>query len=174
MARRSPRLACSILRKPQPHVAIGSLSIGGNVTASQILAGYDLGGAARNADASIGKVLAVGSNWIASNLVAGDGCRGGRIFRYPRRHASDPRRKSHRRKDRFRPVIKGTAAGPTEGGDDHFGFVAEQIDAFKVAESSDTRFLRVLEMISRRWSSVPLVISNCARWRERICSTYAG
>ena len=110
-------------------LAIGALSIGGSVDHAQILAGYDRTGAAVNADAGIGRVT-VGGNWTASNLAAGvdrgtDGMfgtdddvlisGGNQIIA---KIASI--------------VIKGTATG-TEGGTDHFGFVAEQIAAFKVA-----------------------------------------
>jgi hypothetical protein len=51
-------------------MAITSLSIGGHVTDSQILAGYDLTGMAANADVSIGTVIVRGA-WSASSLVAG-------------------------------------------------------------------------------------------------------
>ncbi|MEA3208278.1 MAG: trimeric autotransporter adhesin [Chthoniobacter sp.] len=51
-------------------VAIKKLSVGGNVANSQILAGYDLAGAAMNADVSIGTVSVKGA-WTASSLVAG-------------------------------------------------------------------------------------------------------
>ncbi len=49
---------------------IGSVAIAGRVLNSSILAGYDTTGAALNADVQIGAVT-VGTNWIASNLVAG-------------------------------------------------------------------------------------------------------
>lgn len=51
-------------------LAIGSLTIGGRAKFAQVLAGYDLAGLPKNADASVGPVR-VGTNWIASTLVAG-------------------------------------------------------------------------------------------------------
>ena len=51
-------------------LAIGQLTVNGRVEFSRILAGYDIFGTARNADAQIGPVI-VGHDWIASNLVAG-------------------------------------------------------------------------------------------------------
>lgn len=50
--------------------SIGSLNIGGSVSGSFIQAGFNLAGAASNADAQIGKVT-IGGNWIASSLAAG-------------------------------------------------------------------------------------------------------
>jgi len=115
-------------------LAIGALTVGGNVANSRILAGYDRAGAAANADASIGSVFVRG-DWHASDLAAGIAAGPDRFF------GSDD--------DALIPggnallasiasvVIKGTAAG-TEGGGDHFGFVAEQIGAFKAAGSKLT------------------------------------
>jgi hypothetical protein len=51
-------------------IAIQTLSVGGNVTESHVLAGYDRSGLAVNADASIGKVKVIG-HWTSSDLVAG-------------------------------------------------------------------------------------------------------
>jgi hypothetical protein len=51
-------------------VAISSLTIGGHVNDSNILAGYDLAGMPVNADVSIGSVIVRGA-WSASSLVAG-------------------------------------------------------------------------------------------------------
>jgi hypothetical protein len=112
-------------------LAIGSVSIGGSVEHAQILAGYDRGGVAMNADVGIGRVL-IGRNWIASDLVAGTSAGSDGLFGTGddaviaggnpviARIAS--------------VVIKGTATAiGTEGGPDHFGFVAQEIDAFKFA-----------------------------------------
>ena len=49
---------------------IGAITVGGRVSHSSILAGYDTEGSAVNANVHIGKVK-VGTHWIASNLVAG-------------------------------------------------------------------------------------------------------
>jgi hypothetical protein len=51
-------------------VAIGRVTVGGNVISTQILAGYDATPSPINADASIGTVK-VGGDWIASDLIAG-------------------------------------------------------------------------------------------------------
>lgn len=51
-------------------VAIGKLTIKGNVTDAQILAGYNANGNPVNADAQIGSV-SVGGDWIRSSIAAG-------------------------------------------------------------------------------------------------------
>lgn len=55
---------------PAAAVAIKSITIGGSVSASEILAGYDATGAPVNADVAIGKVFVKGQ-WIASDLAGG-------------------------------------------------------------------------------------------------------
>jgi hypothetical protein len=114
--------------------AIGTLSIGGNITAAQILAGYDRTGAALNANAGIARVT-VGGNWTASDLVAGvtrgiDGMFG----------TDDDVRIANGNQIIARIasiVIKGSVSG-TERGTDHFGFVAEQVGAFKAGRTNFT------------------------------------
>ena len=59
--------------------SISSLKVGGSVTHTDVLAGYDLNGNAVNPDASIGNVQ-VTDNWIASNLVAGVTAGGDGLF----------------------------------------------------------------------------------------------
>jgi hypothetical protein len=115
-------------------LAIGSVSIGGSVEHAQILAGYDRGGVAMNADAAIGRVL-VGRNWLASDVVAGASAGADGLFGtdddvlisidnpFIARIASI--------------VIKGTATG-TAGESDHFGFVAEEIGAFESGNTNLT------------------------------------
>ena len=51
-------------------IAMARISVKGNVTSSQFLAGYSAAGADVNPDAQIGTVT-VGGNWTASDLVAG-------------------------------------------------------------------------------------------------------
>lgn len=51
-------------------VAIGKLTVGGDVNGVLILAGVDANGVARNADAQIGTVY-VGGDWIVSSIAAG-------------------------------------------------------------------------------------------------------
>lgn len=110
-------------------LAIGRLSVGGSVIDANIFAGYDRTGAAANADASIGAIL-VANEWLASNLIAGasagpdglfstadDTVIGGGNPAIVGRIASI--------------VIKGMANGTEADAADHFGFVAEEIAAFK-------------------------------------------
>ncbi len=109
--------------------AIGKFSIAGDVTNSNVLAGYSVDAAPVNGHAQIGAVT-VGGNWSASNLVAGvrdlehDGfgdaddspiqSGGGAPFS---KIASI--------------VIKGTVSGTAEAGD-RFGFVAQTLGSMHV------------------------------------------
>jgi len=107
-------------------VAIGTVSIGGSVDHAQILAGYDLGGAAVNADANIGAVR-VGQDWIASNLIAGATSGADGFF------GNDDDELIADGNAIVATIasiaISGVSTG-REGGADHFGFVAEEIAAF--------------------------------------------
>jgi hypothetical protein len=111
-------------------LAIGSVSIGGSVDHAQILAGYDIMGAAMNADAGMGRVI-VGRNWIASDIVAGVQAGDDGLFgteddvTFSGGTAVVSRIASI--------LIKGTATG-TASATDHFGFVAQEIGAFRAAE----------------------------------------
>ncbi len=109
--------------------AIKRLVIKGDIDNSAIFAGYDFGGMLLNGHARIGSVTVKG-DWIASDLVAGvdagadtyfgtadDAAVGGGSFVFPSRIASI--------------VVKGQLQGSDTAGDT-FGFVAEQIDKFKV------------------------------------------
>jgi hypothetical protein len=94
-----------------------------------ILAGYDFEGAPANADASIGTVT-VGKGWMASSIVAGavdmgepgfgigDNLQTGGDNALIARIASI--------------TIKGNVTGSLTS-EDHFGFVAQQIDKLQVA-----------------------------------------
>jgi hypothetical protein len=112
-------------------IAIGSLTVEGAVTGSQILAGYDQDGNGLNADASI-KFVRVTGNWTASDLVAGvlstDGVFG---------NSDDARIDGGIDRDGFiatiaKVQILGSIAGSADAGD-HFGFVAEQITSFEAS-----------------------------------------
>jgi hypothetical protein len=114
-------------------LAIGKLTVRGRVEFAQILAGVDVSGVARNADAQIGSVY-VGGDWIASNLVAGavagaDGKFG---------TADDAKMSGASVKDevginsRIASVTIGGQVLGTVSGSDHFGIVAEQIGAVKI------------------------------------------
>jgi len=108
-------------------LAIGSLTIGGNVTGTQLLAGYDRTGSAANADASIGRVLIRG-NWTASNLVAGASAGPDGLF-----GTEDDALIAGGNSvvARIASVLIKRSVNGTEVEADHFGFVAEQIVAFK-------------------------------------------
>ena len=108
-------------------VAIGSLTVMGDVTRSQILAGYDKDGNAMNGDAGIGKVTIKG-NFTASSIVAG---------------IADLTADGFGQNDAVISggngiiatiasiTIKGTATGSVAGGD-FFGITAELIKKAKI------------------------------------------
>jgi hypothetical protein len=117
--------------------AIKSLTVGGRVEFADILAGYNTADVpvGVNADARIGRVV-IGTDWIASNLLAGvqdDGS--------PQR--DDPVGDNDDQKitggtdtaERISKIasilIKGQALG-TVGPGDHFGFLAQHIGSFKI------------------------------------------
>jgi len=106
-----------------------SVHVTANISGSQILAGYDVRGAAANGDARIGKV-AIDGNWIASDLVAGIQDVSGNGFGNPDDALIGIRNDSTLIASIASVVINGTVTG-TEAADDHFGFVAQQILAFK-------------------------------------------
>ena len=108
-------------------LAIGSLSIGGNISASRILAGYDFTGAGINADAEHRRALSR-RRLDASDLVAGVAAGPDGFF------GTDDDALISGGNSTIAKIasvlIKGSASG-TEGGADHFGFVAQEIAAFK-------------------------------------------
>jgi hypothetical protein len=111
-------------------LAIGKLTVDGNVADSLFIAGYDLFGNGVNGNAQIGTVAVTG-DWIGSSLVAGvldvegDGfgdvddavIEGGTISKI----ASI--------------VIEGNVTGTADTGD-QFGFVAQTIASVKIAGAS--------------------------------------
>jgi hypothetical protein len=121
--------------------AIASLTVKGNVRFAQILAGFDPGKNPINADAAIGAVN-VGRNWVASSLVAGainfgaDDLPGGVGDNV---NFGDVHDKLQTVGDtsliaRIASInIKGTVSGSLAPGDDHFGFVAQQIDKLTIS-----------------------------------------
>jgi hypothetical protein len=108
--------------------AITSLSIGGDVRWARILAGFDPNQAPINADASIGPVK-VGRDWIASSLVAGARDSGADGFGQndALQLGGDPELTARIASIR----IKGLATGSARL-NDHFGFVAQQIDQLRI------------------------------------------
>lgn len=114
---------------PPGEVAIASLVVKGRVEHANVLAGFDLSGAAANADGSIGSIT-VGGDWIASSCSAGvfpgvdamfgDGSDAlGFLLNDPALTARIGR-----------IVIKGQVLGTEAIDAERFGFVAQQIGSF--------------------------------------------
>lgn len=116
----------------QGDFAFGKISIGGDVSFANLLAGYDPSGSPVNGSASIGTVMVKG-NWEGSNLVAGVEVGAGQMF-----GTSD--NSLIPSSTQGTPVIAGvTIEGhieSTPSTSDHYGFVARKIDAFSVAGHS--------------------------------------
>jgi hypothetical protein len=113
-------------------VAIGSLRVLGRVEFATILAGVDVNGVAKNADAQIGPVF-VGGDWIASSIAAGalpiNAFFGDADdFKMSGGGVKDVATVSSRIASL---TITGQALG-TVGGADHFGIVAENVGAVKI------------------------------------------
>lgn len=120
-------------------IAIGSITVGGNVELAQILAGFDPNQAVMNADAQIGKIT-VGGDWISSSVSAGvdpvDGFFGDNgdvlIDEFAATGSFDA-------EDIFSKIgsilIKGAAYGTIEG-TDHYGFTAHEIGSVKIGAVS--------------------------------------
>ncbi|MHA3770905.1 beta strand repeat-containing protein [Verrucomicrobiota bacterium sgz303538] len=110
---------------------IASITVSGDVTNSQILAGYDLTGQGTNADAQIGSVK-VSGNWNASDLVAGviavNGEFGDADDAVIAGGSSDITSRI------ANVIIGGSVSGSADPTTDHFGFVAQQIGTVKVGK----------------------------------------
>ena len=109
-------------------IAIGSIDIGGQVSNTRILAGYDVLGLPVNAGAQIGDVR-VDGNWTASVLAAGvaagtDGLFGTEDDRLIEGAHSGPIIA------KIASIVVGGAVEGTSDSNDNFGFVAERIGAF--------------------------------------------
>ena len=108
-------------------VAIGSALITGNVTNSSILGGYNVAGAAVNADAQIGAVRVIG-DWtrsvLASGVIAGTDTDFGTSDDSVIPVADSPRIVSQIAS----VIVDGNIADGVGAG--HFGFVAERIGSF--------------------------------------------
>lgn len=100
------------------------LSVAGQVSHAEILAGYDRTGAAVNGDVRIGAVT-IARDWIASSLVAGvtAGTEGSGLI------AGGSPAVVARIASIF---IKGSISG-SDGAGDSFSFVVEEIDFFQAA-----------------------------------------
>lgn len=115
---------------PAIDTAIKSVTIGGDMENSFILAGYDDYNVFYNADGSIGSVI-IGGDFVKSNIVAGsaiggDGSYG--TFDDTLLAGND----TFRQATISKVIIKGQAVG-TQGGSDAYGIVAETIVSAKVA-----------------------------------------
>ncbi len=108
-------------------LAIGKISIIGNVNNSRILAGYDRFENASNGGAQIGMVNVTG-DWLASSIAAGVLDTNGDGFGNSDDAAIAP---STIISKIAGIVITGNVTG-TSGTGDHFGFVARQIDSVKI------------------------------------------
>ena len=108
-------------------IAIGKVSITGDVNSSRILAGYDRFGNAANGSAQIGAVNVTG-NWTASSIAAGVADTNGDGFGNGDDVAIAPGTIISKIAG---IVITGSVTG-TGGAGDEFGFVARQIDSVKI------------------------------------------
>lgn len=107
--------------------AITKLTVGGNVTGSAFLAGFDLAGNADNPDAQIGTVSVTG-NWTASDLIAGVAAGADTFF--GTEDDTAPLGEATAIVSKIANVlIKGTATGAA--GED-FGIVAQMVAKVKV------------------------------------------
>ncbi len=117
---------------PQPHIAFGKITVGGSVSFARIHGGFTTLVIENDSDAQIGAVT-VGGDWIASDLVAGATAGAGDRFGDGNDVVTpsandDP--------NIFARIASITIAGRVRGtavGGDSFGFVAQQIGAFKLA-----------------------------------------
>jgi hypothetical protein len=112
-------------------LAIGSIDIGGQVSNTRILAGYDVLGLPVNADAQIGNVRVAG-DWTASVLAAGVAAGTDGLFGT----ADDRLIESAGGGSTIAKIASIIITGAVEGtadSDDHFGFVAERIGSFSSA-----------------------------------------
>lgn len=113
-------------------LAIGKITIGGDVITTRILAGYDGFSSPINGDAQIGAVKVRGT-WMASSLVAGvadTGMDGFGNFMDMVIPGSDPDITSRIASITIGKLATGTPE--TFDPDDHYGFVAQEIGALKV------------------------------------------
>lgn len=121
-------------------LAIGSLTVNGRVDYGRIIAGMDVLGDAKNADAQIGPVIVKG-DWIASDLVAGATTGADAFFG----NNNDAKMAGAGVKDVATVfskitsvVIGGQVVGSHPLNTDHYGFVAENIGSFKVKDGNTT------------------------------------
>ena len=128
------RVFAAGLLNPAKANVIKSLTIGGSVSHSQILAGYDSAGNAFSAEVQIGKVKVLG-NWLASDLVAGVRAGDDGIF-----GTGDTNEKliaignsiiAKIASITIAGAVRGTADNPHDG----FGFAAEEFGALSIGNA---------------------------------------
>ncbi|HEV7868024.1 MAG TPA: hypothetical protein VGO90_10105 [Chthoniobacteraceae bacterium] len=111
-------------------LAIGKITIGGNVSNAQFLAGYGTDGFAVNGDAQIGAVMVKG-NWTGSDIVAGVVNGGSPGFGTEGDTRIDSEDNAKIVSQIASIVITGNVLGTGADGD-HFGFTAQKIGSFKI------------------------------------------
>ena len=112
-------------------LAIAALTVRGDVQFAEVLGGFTgFNKVSANADASIGPVT-VGGDWRASSLVAGAQDAGAPGFGLGDRLQSVANTALIARLVRI--TIGGDVLGTAQVGNDHFGFVAERIEAIAIA-----------------------------------------
>ncbi|MGB8165974.1 MAG: hypothetical protein WCF18_00680, partial [Chthoniobacteraceae bacterium] len=116
---------------------IGKLTIGGNVQFAQILAGFSALNVLQNSDAQIGAVK-VGGDWIASDLTASIQTGAGNRFGDANDTFLAALNDIAAKQSRIASITIGGRVRGTPAGGDHFGFVAQQIGAFKLAGEAIT------------------------------------
>lgn len=133
-------------------LAFGKISVGGNVSYTNFLAGYDQSGAAVNGAASMGPV-SIGGNWSGSNLVAGVIAPSGGGFGSARdtlitsSNSVIPTIASI--------IIKGhVTSATTPGAADTYGFVAKQIGSFSVGGHAQSLSLGIIDPVDQSVDAV--------------------
>jgi hypothetical protein len=113
-------------------LAIGKISIGGDVTHANIIAGVDTLGVPLNADAQIGSIK-VGGDWTASSIAAGIDDGADNLFGTDDDTLIDeaPNDDPNIVARVGKISIGGAADGSSDGGD-AFGFVAEEIGSLSI------------------------------------------
>jgi hypothetical protein len=124
----------ALVATPGFDVAIQSLTIHGSVTDALIQAGYNTKGQAADADAQIGNIV-VDHDWVSSIVAVGTGPGSDNLYGT----ADDAELSGVTNTSTLSKIasiqIGGTVKGTVAGGD-HYGFIADEIDALSVAGSS--------------------------------------
>jgi hypothetical protein len=111
-------------------VAIGSITITGDVKLTNIFAGYDQNLVPVNGDAQIGAVKVTGG-WTTANLIAGAKNTASGNVNFGDANDASIGAGSDRILARIASISIGREVTGTAGGTEHYGFVAQQIGSFK-------------------------------------------